>query len=79
LAQVCNVSNVSISKIECGKTYPKSKLLNKIAEALSISSDMILNKAFLLDDTKLSKEKIEIFKQLKTYIDDILLRESAIN
>lgn len=75
LAELCQIKNAFISKLENGSKYPTPELMEKIAFNLGISRDELLNKAFLLGDNSLSPNQIQKLQALKALVDELLDKE----
>lgn len=74
LAELCDIKNAFISKLENGAKYPTPELMEKITFNLDISREDLLNKAFLLDDDSLSPKQIQELQKLKKLVDEFIDR-----
>lgn len=65
LAELLNISQRTLSGIECGANFLTSQTLDKILEVLKISPDELFYVEYLKDDEDLVLELISDIKNLK--------------
>ena len=63
LAEIIGIDSKHMSKLECGRSYPSFDLLDKIAQALDVSPDMLLSIDHLKDKNSLISEIDELLEK----------------
>ena len=60
------VDQKHISRIECGKSFPSAKVLEKLAEALKVEPKDLFEFYHLQDDKNLKKDIVSMVNNLKS-------------
>ncbi len=66
LSGLVEVDQKHISRIECGKSFPSAKVLEKLAEALKVEPKDLFEFYHLQDDKNLKKDIVSMVNNLKS-------------